>query len=39
MFIPIASLAKFGVHYKCGDDVQRHLFVWVVILSSDYEEQ
>jgi hypothetical protein len=28
-----------GVWIKCGDDVERHLFPIILMLSADYEEQ
>ena len=39
MLLPVADLAELGIHYPCGDGIDRHLFIWVIILSADYEEQ
>ena len=39
MLLPVATLAELGIHYPCGDGIERHLFIWVIILSADYEEQ
>lgn len=39
MLLPVTELSKLGLHYLCGDEIERHLFIWVIILSADYEEQ
>ena len=35
----IHILSKIGFHIKCADDVVRHVFPVILILSADYEEQ
>ncbi|CDO73238.1 hypothetical protein BN946_scf185007.g293 [Trametes cinnabarina] len=36
---PIRAFTHSGVWFRCGDDVERCMCPFVVILSSDYEEQ
>lgn len=35
----ISELSRTGQHVRCGDEVDRHVFPAILILSADYEEQ
>ncbi|RDX57017.1 hypothetical protein OH76DRAFT_1335592, partial [Lentinus brumalis] len=35
---PIKGASKFGVWVRCGDDVDRHLYIFVIVLAMDHEE-
>ena len=39
MLESIMSISSTGSWFRCGDDIVRHLFPYILILSADYEEQ
>lgn len=39
ILLPITDLSKSGLWLICGDKEDHQLWIWIVILSADYEEQ
>ncbi|KAI0741275.1 hypothetical protein C8Q80DRAFT_1259743 [Daedaleopsis nitida] len=39
ILLPVRDYTYTGVHYVCGDEERRWIWIFVVIMSADYEEQ